>query len=83
MSNIVIVAQGSYLKCRQGFEFINPETNRRNRYKTGDMFWVTNSFIDQKETGRVQIQRKGKGHISTGIYFAPAMISEFFEEIQN
>ena len=51
------------------------------KVKAGQLFWITNSEFDQTRTGHVLIQRKGKGHLSTGWPFAASDIETYFKAI--
>jgi hypothetical protein len=52
---------------------------RRVVVRAGQRFWITNSQVNQRETGLVMIDRYGKGCISNGYPFSPAHIEQLFE----
>lgn len=70
--------QGTYLEAASDFEF---KSAKLVKVKAGQLFWITNSEFDQTRTGHVLIQRKGKGHLSTGWPFAASDIETYFKAI--
>lgn len=68
------------LIAKQDFAFKPQRKNaRRVVVQAGQRFWVTNSQINQRDTGLVMIDRYGKGCISNGYPFTPETIGQLFE----
>ena len=71
--------QGTYLTAKHDFRFRNPAPRGRTiTVRKGDVFWITNCALQQKETGVIRIDRKGKGCISHGYPFDRATLEQFF-----
>jgi|JI7StandDraft_1071085.scaffolds.fasta_scaffold740907_2 hypothetical protein len=69
----------TYLIAKQDFAFTPQRKHaRRVVVRAGQRFWITNSQVNQRETGLVMIDRYGKGCISNGYPFAPAHIEQLF-----
>jgi hypothetical protein len=68
------------LTAKADFRFKPARKNARwVSVRTGDRFWVTNSALNQRDTGLVMIDRHGKGTLSHGYPFSPSDIQAMFE----
>jgi len=69
--------QGTRLVAKTDFRF-GTGKGRAVMVRTGQKFWVTNSQVDQAAQKLVLIDRAGKGSISNGYAFSPAMVDAYF-----
>ena len=68
------------LIAKADFAFTPQRKNaRRVVVRAGQRFWITNSKLNQRDTGLMMIDRHGKGCISNGYPFSPAQIEQLFE----
>lgn len=72
------IRQGLGLTAIRTFAFKVNGKGRVITFKEGQRFWVTNSTIDQRQSGFVKVDRHGKGCISHGYAFTPAQVAECF-----
>lgn len=70
-NNLTAKADFRFKPARKGARWVT--------VRAGERFWVTNSALNQKDTGLVMIDRQGKGTLSHGYPFAPADIAAMFE----
>lgn len=71
----------TFLTATQDFAFTPQRKGARKvTVRTGQRFWITNSKLNQKDTGLIMIDRYGKGCISHGYPFTPEQIGQLFSE---
>lgn len=70
--------QAAYLFPKAPFAFKPGGTGRAVQVKAEQVFWVTNSELNQSSTGRILIARKGSGTCGQGWAFSPEQIAQLF-----
>lgn len=84
IAEVTAYRQGATLKAKAPFSFKAPGSRGRAvTVKPGQLFWVTNSGLDQNRSGLVMIDRIGRGCISNGYAFNPDTLQQYFERVES